>query len=552
MRQVSIRRVHFIEYNAKVNTLGTGTLLPKYGTPLLAAILRERGYEVRVFLEGVSTMTLERMTDCDLVCFPAYFATLNKVKDCAERIRALRPDLPIVTGGPQACMFPETVVDFGDYAVTCEGDEVLPRLVDCLSAGGDVRAVPGLAFRQGDQLVRTAEAPPPAIPATMPDLRLIDGFEAAVRGLGGLTVVNTLQTSRGCRFKCRFCPTPKLFGGVYRNRDIESVVREIRAKLRYNRLFLVVDNSFLSNRQKTIELLRRLIREDLGAYFMVFERHEIGRDPELLKLMWQAGVRSIIVGIESLSDANLRLYDKRQRVQDVRQSVQSILDHGIHVLGTFVIGGDGDTRATGREIVDFVRQTGITLNLFIMHDLESDPSLDLLVPLSRRFQTYYQRTDPRNTDYYDYFTGNFVTYFPKRMKPSTLQECMMSIYRETYSHRDILPRVWSRNIFNSTFGVAFGYGMKRLTETLDPLSEAYVEHLKRIEQGLYDENEVLLEDKLSSLGGLPIPRPLEEQVDRDRYRALILTLTLPGAARFGLARLRRGLFGATTGVRARQ
>lgn len=65
-----IQRVHFIEYNAKVNTLGMGMVFPKYGTPLLAAVLRDRGYDVSIFLEGVSDMSFEKLIDCDALCFP--------------------------------------------------------------------------------------------------------------------------------------------------------------------------------------------------------------------------------------------------------------------------------------------------------------------------------------------------------------------------------------------------------------------------------------------------------------------------------------------------
>ena len=94
-----IRRIHFIEYHAKVNTIGSGLIFPKYGTTLLAAILKERGYRSRVFLESVSEMSIEAMADCDLVCFPAYFAVMNKIRDCVETIRRLKPDLPVVLGG---------------------------------------------------------------------------------------------------------------------------------------------------------------------------------------------------------------------------------------------------------------------------------------------------------------------------------------------------------------------------------------------------------------------------------------------------------------------
>ncbi len=60
-----IKRIHFIEYNARINTLALSPLFPKYGTPLLAAIMKEKGYDVSVFLEGVSDMSFGMLSECD-------------------------------------------------------------------------------------------------------------------------------------------------------------------------------------------------------------------------------------------------------------------------------------------------------------------------------------------------------------------------------------------------------------------------------------------------------------------------------------------------------
>src|SRR5512142_3288593 len=110
----TIRRVHFVELNARINVLGSGSLLPKYGTALLGAILRERGYEVRIFLEGLSEMSLERILECDALCLPVYFPIVNKMREFVREVRARRPALPIIVGGPQAALFTDTVLDLCD------------------------------------------------------------------------------------------------------------------------------------------------------------------------------------------------------------------------------------------------------------------------------------------------------------------------------------------------------------------------------------------------------------------------------------------------------
>jgi hypothetical protein len=534
----SIKRIHFVEYNARINTLALTSLFPKYGTPLLAAIMKEKGYEVTIFLEGVSDMSFERISNCDLVCFPVFAPAFNKIKDCALRFRRERPAVPIITGGPHVCCFTNDVLDFCDYAVRCEGDEVLPELVECISSGNDIQKVNGISFIKDGAAIHNPDRVPPQIPATVPDITLIDGFEHAAR-FTRRKVINTLQTSRGCKFGCTFCPTKKLFGNSYRNRDVDSVIADIKSKLRYSPIFFVVDNSFLSNRERTRTLLQRIASENLDAFYIIFERHEIGRDSDLLKLMWDAGVRCVIVGIESLANENLDVFNKQQKNDDVMRSIDNILRHGIHVLGTFVLGADNDTPKRAQEIIDFIRATRIGLNLFILHDLYDDERDGLMIPLNRRFKTYYQMSHPSDTSYMDYLTGSFATYFPKRMKPSTLQQCMIDVYREVYTTNYILKYMFSPSIFVSLFGITHGFSIRRMNDMIaNVVNSGYMDYLKEIETGLYDSNEVIIETRLASLKGLPLPPLVENQVDLSSYQTIMTLGLIPGIVRAGIGLVR--------------
>jgi hypothetical protein len=64
-----------------------------------------------------------------------------------------------------------------------------------------------------------------------------------------------------------------------------------------------------------------------------------------------------------------------------------------------------------------------------------------------------------------------------------------------------------------------------------------MDHLRRLEEGLYDANENLIEERLADLKGLPLPPPVVDHTELDRYRRLIRTMVLPGFARYGLWRL---------------
>ena len=88
----------------------------------------------------------------------------------AERIRA-ELGVPIVIGGTHASYYPESCLEFSDYVVFGEGDETILDLVDALVRGRDVADVPGIAYRRGDRVLRTAARPGPERFDTVPDYR---------------------------------------------------------------------------------------------------------------------------------------------------------------------------------------------------------------------------------------------------------------------------------------------------------------------------------------------------------------------------------------------
>ena len=141
----------------------------------------EAGYDVKTYMEHVQAPEWSRIAESDLVCFSTLSAGADKTRGLAERIRA-ELGVPIVIGGTHASYYPESCLEFSDYVVFGEGDETILDLVDALVRGRDVAEVPGIAYRRGDRVLRTAARPGPERFDTVPDFSLIGGYRAgAVR-----------------------------------------------------------------------------------------------------------------------------------------------------------------------------------------------------------------------------------------------------------------------------------------------------------------------------------------------------------------------------------
>ena len=182
-----------------------------------------------------------------------------------------------------------------------------------------------------------------------------------------------------------------------------------------------------------------------------------------------------------------------------------------------------------------------------MMDLEDDESKGLIIPLNRRFWNYWQRDYPGDTSFFDYATGSFVWYFPKRMKPSTLQNAVMDIYDQAYTHKNILSNIFAKNIAQAAMGINVGYGIRKMNKNLRQVIKKYryMEFLESVEKDLYDENEVLIEEKLDAFKTekFPLPLPMLEEASNDSYAFLRAMAMIPVIFRIILALLRKKLSG---------
>ena len=123
-------------------------------------------------------------------------------RECAgkliRRIKALRPEIIVIVGGPEVTFsveetFREMPVD---YLLRGAGEESLPALLRALLKGGDAAEVPGCCFPTEGGLHMTLPAPAPAPRSDLYD----DAWHAALNGR-----MAYVETSRGCPFSCAFC-----------------------------------------------------------------------------------------------------------------------------------------------------------------------------------------------------------------------------------------------------------------------------------------------------------------------------------------------------------
>ncbi|HBY95958.1 MAG: B12-binding domain-containing radical SAM protein [Ardenticatenaceae bacterium] len=507
---MEIRRVSLIAPKPTV-PLGASHYLVMlwWGLPLLGTVLKQRGYDVRVFFEIVKPVDWDYVYSSQVVGFQTLACNAHRTFDFIKRIKAHNPQAVSVIGDTLPTAVPEDMLQYCDFVVRQEGDETLPDLLNALQTGRDLRDVPGISYKVNeDQVVHNPDRPLVQDIDIIPNLSLVHGWQELNRWkllLRGRAMMHVVQTSRGCPFTCSFCIVPMMFNPrSYRVRSVDNVIEEIKGKIADTgcRRFMFVDNYFGAHRRSAKALLRRILDEGIQFSCFAFCRLEIYKDPEFLALLKQAGFDPLFIGFESFRDDVLQGFDKRQTAARIIEAIATIQEHGLRISGSFIIGSDDDTVESIRATVDAAMRHGIdNINIFP------------LAAMPGRGPQPFPRNRLILLDY-DFGSGNHVALFPKQMKPSTLQKEYIRAYR-SFNNVGTAWRVIKKGQLAAGAERLAAYMAHR--SIIADIEKRYLPLLYEIEEGLYDENERLLEHKLPPHGVIAqnVILPPEEEAPYD-------------------------------------
>lgn len=279
----------------------------------------------------------------DAVAISSFSAQIHEAYVLADRYRAL--GTLVILGGLHVSAVPDEARTHADAIAIGEGESVWPRIMSDLlsptSALCPVYDARGLSFD-------LAESPMPRF-----DLLNMSDYNRL-----------TVQTQRGCPFRCEFCAASIRISPTYKVKPVDRVLAEVRAiKSLWNRPFIEFadDNTFV-NKFHSRQLMRVLAPE--GIRWFTETDVSVADDPELLDMMRDAGCAEVLIGFESTSFSGLDGLEQRsnwkaKRVDHYLDVVRKIQNHGIRVNGCFVLGLDGTGSESFDAIARFVQQSGL-------------------------------------------------------------------------------------------------------------------------------------------------------------------------------------------------
>ncbi len=385
-----------------------GELAFKFPTLSLAAIAAVTPPEWETAFHDDAVRPTDFNSDADIVALTAMTAQANRAYHLADQFRSRGKT--VVMGGFHASNLPDEALRHVDSVVVGEGELVWPLLLNDFKAG---RLRP--LYKAAD-LVDTS--------IILPARREI------FKGSGHL-FTNTIQTTRGCPFDCEFCSVTAFYGRKYRKRPVEQVLAELEQLRKVNSFVFFVDDNIVADRRYSLPLFSGM--KGMGLKWLSHAPIDFAEDSELLKAAGESGCIGMFVGFESLNQASLAAMGKvTNKAESYKEYASLFREKGIGILGSFVMGTDGDTPDVFEKTLRFCED--IRLEAAIFPILTPYPGTRVRHRLEAEGRIF-------NNDWRDYDMEH-VTFTPKGMTVKELQDGYEQICRSFYSFASIYRRIF--------------------------------------------------------------------------------------------------------------
>ncbi len=328
--------------------------------------------------------------DIDLVCVSIRWHT--QFDRICDFVAQLPDEVPIVVGGYEATLEVEQLFQRCpniDMVVRGEGEEIIKQIV----TGVPYEEIRGLSFRRNGQIIHNEnQALPDLAHIAYPDRSLRRHDYYWLQGGCRLTrlTFDTVLTTRGCPFKCKFCTfslNPLGQKREYTERPIESVIEELKSITAD--IVLFSDDNMFTNLQRSEQLCDLIIENGIKKTFVVQARVDIARHRRVLDKAQQAGFKVFLMGIESPHDRILGQLQKGITQQVIRDAMAVLTQYDFLLHGYFIYGNIGETAEEMLYISKFAREIELDTISFQKLRIEKFSPLKEVVESTPGY--YYER-----------------------------------------------------------------------------------------------------------------------------------------------------------------
>jgi len=342
-----IREPHDVPEFPALGLAYIAAVLEKSGLTPVCMDCKYDGYGLDVFARK-----LAELGHVDVVGITSMTHNIDDAHKVAGVVKRSNPKARVVIGGCHVTAEPlETLRRMPDFdaAVVGEGEESFPELLQAWFGGGDASLVPGLALRDGEEVLLTGKRDGlkdlDALPYPAWHLYAKPGHKLPV------------LSSRGCPYSCNFCM--RVLGKVVRYRSAENVVDEIEHLIDTYGIDYIgfPDETFTLNKKRLHEVMDLIVERGLQKRFTWASQTRVDLvERKMLSAMKKAGCVLVGLGVESGNEGVLARSKKGINKTQAREAVALAKELGLKVNAYFILGHPDETVANMIETVRFAAE----------------------------------------------------------------------------------------------------------------------------------------------------------------------------------------------------
>lgn len=279
------------------------------GLLFLAAVLEKHGHEVQIYDNVLDSRKPEDFVAFkpDVVGYSVLTGTdITQAIIQTKEFKKLIPGVKTVWGNVHPSVLPEQTIreSYIDYIIIGAGEYALLELLEHLEQGTNgLKSIKGLVYKENGRIHRNE---------TTSFTKDLDGLPDPAWHLLDIKKywAASLNTSRGCPFRCTFCYNSAFNNGYRGDFSAERIVSQVKyLQKKYGFKFIrFFEDNFTFNRKRLREFCQLIINEKIKVKWDCEARADLNEED--ISLMARAGCASVGLGVETGSQRILTFLKK--------------------------------------------------------------------------------------------------------------------------------------------------------------------------------------------------------------------------------------------------
>ncbi len=373
--------------------------------PYLAA-LAPKEWEVTLIDEQLTDVDFD--APVDVVAITTWTMNSLRAYEIADRFR--ERGVPVLIGGPHTFFHDEEAAEHCDAVGAGEGEVIFPQMLQDAAAGRLKRFYRSESFHSLENLP-------------------LPRYDKVDLSRYGLFKTYSVQSSRGCPFKCEFCSERFYLGHLYRYRPTHEVIEEIRHTKSKSLLF--ADSNFAGNVPHAMELMEALI--PLRLRWSALWSVHLCRNKRFMDLAKRSGLLHVNIGMESIDSNTLISMNKRaNRVEEYKEILDGLRKRGISYSLNFIFGWDTESEDVFNSTLAFLKEHKVPAAYF-----------NILTPDKGTVLYDRMKEEGRilDIDAMGRWPGDKCYIKPRNFSAETLEREVRRLYEKFYSLPSMLARL---------------------------------------------------------------------------------------------------------------